>query len=314
MPERLTLSGHGVTLAADRWRPDSNDGSGSEGFGNDGSGSEGFGGEGFGTVLLLHGGGQTRHSWQHTGRRLARGGWTAITLDTRGHGESDWAPDGDYRVDALAADLRAVIGTVERPPVLVGASLGGLTSLIVAGEHPGLARGLMLVDVTPRLELDGALEITDFMRSGTEGFATLEDAAAAVHAYNPHRERPPRPEGLRKNMREISGRWYWHWDPAFLGAAQRPGWENGRGAAQEMRSWETRARAAAAAVTVPTMLVRGVQSRVVSEAGADELCELIPAARRLDVAGAGHMVAGDDNDVFSAGLLDWLERDVLLAG
>ena len=284
----LTLRGAGVTLAADRWQPDR--------------------AEPFGTVLLLHGGGQTRHSWQRTGQRLAAHGWTALALDTRGHGDSDWAADGDYQVDSLVADLRAVIATLDSPPVLVGASLGGLTSLIAEGERPGTARGLVLVDVTPTLEPEGTKEITDFMLSGTDGFATLDDAARAVHDYNPNRDRPPNPAGLRKNLREINGRWFWHWDPRFI-SREESTWSD----EAEIRDWSTRASLAASEITVPTFLVRGMQSRVVSEAGASELQRLIPAARRMDVSGTGHMVAGDDNDVFSAGLLDWLDRDIRLA-
>jgi len=186
----------------------------------------------------------------------------------------------------------------------------------------------VLVDVTPRIEPEGAAEIADFMRSGESGFASLDEVADAVVAYNPHRERPPRPEGLRKNLRKIEGRWYWHWDPRFLserhwrgndgggtggGAAGGDADASGDPDAAEMRDLTARAEAAARAVTVPTLLFRGAHSKIVSESSAGELQRLIPTAQRLDVSGAGHMVAGDDNDVFSGGLLDWLERGVLLA-
>jgi pimeloyl-ACP methyl ester carboxylesterase len=296
--QQLSLRGDGLTLAAERWEPASRR---------------------VGIALLLHGGGQTRHSWQTTCRRLAEHGWAALALDTRGHGESDWAPDADYSIDALVADLRAVLAELDEPPVLIGASMGGMTALIAQGEDPTLGRGLVLVDVTPRIELEGAAEIADFMRSGEGGFASLDEVADAVVAYNPHRERPPRPEGLRKNLRKIEGRWYWHWDPRFLSERHWRGDSAGSADggddpdAAEMRDLTARAEAAARAVTVPTLLFRGAHSKIVSESSAGELQRLIPTARRLDVSGAGHMVAGDDNDVFSGGLLDWLERGVLLA-
>ncbi|GAA2892974.1 alpha/beta fold hydrolase [Pseudonocardia halophobica] len=283
---RLTLPGEGVRLAADRWAPPLRTRRG--------------------TVLLLHGGGQTRHSWRHTGRRLAAEGWTAITFDLRGHGDSDWAPDGDYTLDAHVADLRTAVAVLDETPVLVGASLGGMTSLLALAADPTLARGLVLVDVTPTTERAGTAEITDFMRSGTAGFATLDEAAAAVAAYNPHRTRLPRPEGLKKNLRRRDGRWYWHWDPRLLDSRQtdpRTLDENAR-----------RAREAARGLAVPTLLVRGRQSRVVSTAGAQELLSLVPSARLVDVDGAGHMVAGDDNDVFGEHLLDFLDGPVRLAG
>ncbi|WP_433506324.1 alpha/beta fold hydrolase [Pseudonocardia halophobica] len=283
---RLTLPGEGVRLTADRWAPPLRTRRG--------------------TVLLLHGGGQTRHSWRHTGRRLAAQGWTAIAFDLRGHGDSDWAPDGDYTLDAHVADLRKAVTVLDEPPVLVGASLGGMTSLLALAADPAVARGLALVDVTPTTERAGTAEITDFMRSGTAGFATLDEAAAAVAAYNPHRTRPPRPEGLKKNLRRRDGRWYWHWDPRLLDARQtdpRTLDENAR-----------RAREAARGLAVPTLLVRGRQSRVVSTASAQELLSLVPSARLVDVDGAGHMVAGDDNDVFGEHLLDFLDGPVRLAG
>ncbi|GAA4711257.1 alpha/beta fold hydrolase [Pseudonocardia yuanmonensis] len=283
---RLTLPGEGVRLTADRWAPPLRTRRG--------------------TVLLLHGGGQTRHSWRHTGRRLAAQGWTAIAVDLRGHGDSDWAPDGDYTLDAHVADLRTAVTVLDEPPVLVGASLGGMTSLLALAADPTLARGLVLVDVTPTTERAGTAEITDFMRSGTSGFATLDEAAAAVAAYNPHRTRPPRPEGLKKNLRRRDGRWYWHWDPRLLDSRQTD--------PRTLDDNARRAREAARGLGVPTLLVRGRQSRVVSTAGAQELLSLVPSARLVDVDGAGHMVAGDDNDVFGEHLLDFLDGPVRLAG
>lgn len=254
-------------------------------------------GDPLGTVLLLHGGGQTRHSWRRSGVGIARHGWTAMALDMRGHGDSDWA--ADYGLDALVADLRAVTGRLGVSPVLVGASLGGRTALVAEGEHPGLARGLVLVDVTPRVERDGVEAIMGFLRSGLSGFASLDEAADAVSAFDPSRPRPRSTDGLRKNVRLRDGRWYWHWDPRFVedGTGDRPGAANPR-----------RSELAARAVTVPTMLVRGAASQVVSVEVAEELRGLIPHAEQIDVARAGHMVAGDDNDVFATGLYAFLDR------
>ena len=162
-----------------------------------------------GVVLLLHGGGQTRHSWSGTAQSIAAQGWTAVAVDARGHGDSDWASDGDYSIDALIADLAAVVSAVvpadgERP-VLVGASMGGMTSLVGQGERGDLARALVLVDIVPTAEPAGVRRIMDFMTARPEGFGSLEEVAEAVRAYNPHRSRPVRAEGLRKNVR-LGGR------------------------------------------------------------------------------------------------------------
>lgn len=243
------------------------------------------------SIILLHGGGQTRHSWDKLARRLARQGYHVISLDLRGHGDSDWAPDGDYSLDAFAADLHAVVSALPDPPVLIGASLGGLTSLLLAGENSAdLVKGLVLVDVVPRLEPEGVGRIVGFMRANINGFDSIDDVVAAVAAYLPHRPRPPSPEGLRKNLRQgEDGKLYWHWDPAFLQSDRRPDVAHDMGRLQR----------AARNVHVPTLVVRGSLSDIVSEQGASELLELMPQAQVAEVHGARHMVAGDRNDAFN---------------
>lgn len=273
----------GLRLVGDRWSPEPDE----------------VGGRG--TAILLHGGGQRRYSWRATGQRLAREGWTAIALDARGHGDSDWSPDGDYSVDALVGDLAAVVESLGEPAVLVGASMGGTTALVGQGERGDLAKALVLVDIVPKVEQAGAERITAFMAGAPGGFASLEEAADAVAAYNPHRPRPRNPDGLRRNLRQGSdGRWYWHWDPATLRAGDEPS----RAAGYQ------RARAAAARITVPTLLVRGAYSDIVSDEGVTELLELIPGSRYIKVSAAGHMVAGDDNDVFTGRLSEFLDAAV----
>jgi len=250
-----------------------------------------------GRVVLLHGGGQTRHSWGSTARSLAAAGWSSLTVDARGHGDSDRAPDGDYSIDALVCDLAGIVAGYE-PPVLVGASMGGLSSLVATGEGRIQPRALVLVDIAPRTEPAGAKRIREFMGAHADGFASLEHVADAVAAYNPRRARPASVDGLRKNVRRgADGRWYWHWDPAFLRSAERH---------PKRMVDRTRLLAAAAAVSVPTLIVRGRESDVLTREGADELLSLIRGSRLVDVAGAGHMVAGHDNDVFARSVTDFL--------
>jgi pimeloyl-ACP methyl ester carboxylesterase len=258
------------------------------------------------SVLLLHGGGQTRHSWGTTAAHLAREGWRAYAIDARGHGDSEWAPDGDYRLDAFAGDVREIARSLPQPPVLVGASLGGVSSLVAIAESEpanSIATALVLVDVAPRMERDGVNRIGDFMmRQLEDGFGSLEEVANAVAAYNPHRPRPTDLLGLRKNVRQRADvRWVWHWDPQFV---------SGRfGGPDETRTSlidPGRLEAAARAITIPTLLVRGRVSDLLSERGARELLELIPHAQLVDVAGAGHMVAGDRNDLFNDAVVSFL--------
>src|SRR6202012_2350195 len=171
------------------------------------------------TILMLHGGGQNRFSWKNTGQILADEGYHVVALDSRGHGDSDRAPGADYAIETLTADVLLILDAIGRPVVLIGASMGGLTGILVADSAgPAKVTGLVLVDVVPRYEKTGSARIRDFMLTNLHGFGSLEEAADAVSAYLPYREKPRSPEGLRKNLRLRDGRWYWHWDPAFMTA------------------------------------------------------------------------------------------------
>lgn len=283
----MRLPGDGVTLAADA-----------------------FGQAGDPPVVLLHGGGQTRHSWHGTAQALGASGWYALVVDLRGHGDSDWSLDGEYSAERFAADVRAVAASLPEPPALVGASLGGVSGLLAVGESDAtVASALVMVDVAPRIEMAGVERIRTFMRSGLHGFADLDEAADAIAAYNPHRPRPKDLTGLKKNLRQKDdGRWYWHWDPRFMAAT---GDESGLdGIPRNRYTPEDRLVAAARRVTIPSLLVRGGSSDLLSEEGARHLLSLMPHAKYVDVAGAGHMVAGDRNDRFNDAVVGFLRDDV----
>jgi pimeloyl-ACP methyl ester carboxylesterase len=262
-------------------------------------------------VLLLHGGGQTRHAWRATAEQIARAGRVAYAVDQRGHGESAWIANGAYTFLDFAADARAIAEAIARQsgtrPTVIGASLGGIAALLAAGdaERKGeapLFAALVLVDITPRVDLDGVAKVQGFMRAhAQEGFATVAEAAEVVAAYLPHRPRPRSLEGLKKNLRQSpDGRWRWHWDPKFLDGRQPVG--DGRG------TLETKLVAAASSLKIPALLVRGGASELVHEAHAQEFLDLVPHAQYVDVSGARHMVAGDRNDQFAAAILGFLDR------
>jgi pimeloyl-ACP methyl ester carboxylesterase len=252
-------------------------------------------------ILFLHGSGQTRQSWGRAVSQAVRRGYRAVALDLRGHGDSDWSPDGQYSLDRFVADIRKVIEHMGGEPILVGASLGGLIGMLIAASPPPRLRALVLVDVTPRIEQKGANEVMAFMDSAPDGFVSLEEAAAAVAAYLPHRPRPTDTSGLKRNLRLRNGRYYWHWDPAFM--------QMGRDA-QAKISFEgpNALESAARAVDIPTLLIRGGRSRIVSDAGAREFLELVPHAEFVDIAGAHHMVAGDANDAFNEAVFRFIDK------
>lgn len=272
-PRRLQFEGEdGITLVADAWgNPDHP------------------------PVILSHGGGQTRYSWGGTAQSLAREGWYAVSYDHRGHGESDWSEEGLYDVAHFALDMACLARSFKQAPVVVGASLGGLSALLGGGEiQAHLFSAIVLVDVTPRLNHEGVTKIFEFMTSHIKtGFESLDEAADAVALYT---GRPRRSDlsGLQKNLRERDGRFYWHWDPRFF---------DNRGDAQTS---VFQLEAAAAAIDVPVLLIRGRASDVVTEAEVDEFLKLIPHAEYVDVEHARHMVAGDRNDIFTHAVTGFL--------
>ncbi len=256
-------------------------------------------------VVFLHGGGQTRRSWGRAAGVVAERGWQAVTIDLRGHGESDWSNDGDYRVVSFAGDVQEVLCQLPPQPVLVGASLGGFTAMLLAGElSPGIASAVVLVDIVPDMDPSGAMRIHGFMADRvTSGFSSLDEVADMIAEYNPHRPRPTDLDGLRTNLRRRGDRWYWHWDPKFIsGTSSFP--------PTEVTDTD-RLNAAVEAILgndVPMLLVRGQVSDLVSQERADQFLSRFPKVEFVDVRGAGHMVAGDRNDIFAKAVLDFLAR------
>ncbi|HSV44193.1 MAG TPA: alpha/beta hydrolase [Ramlibacter sp.] len=267
--------GDGVRIAGDSWGP-----------------------PGGPLVLLQHGGGQTRHAWKEAGQALGAAGFHAVAFDARGHGDSDWDAQGRYGQDMMVRDLQCVVDALgRRRPMLVGASMGGGTSLVAAGEGHVNATAVVLVDVAPHIEAQGVANIQAFMNQRPEGFDSLEDVAAAIASYQPHRQRPRKLDGLAKNVRlGPDGRYHWHWDPRFLDKTR------------DLAQRTSRLEACARNLTVPALLVRGGLSDVLTEEGAQNFLALCPQAEYVVVGSAAHMVAGDRNDVFANAVVKFLKR------
>ena len=255
-------------------------------------------------VVLQHGGGQTRHAWKNVGETLGAVGYYAVAIDARGHGDSDWAPDGIYGQDIMVEDLSCVLKALgDRLPVLVGASMGGATSLVATGEGRVRAAALVLVDIAPRVEPEGVLKIQQFMDQRPEGFDSLEEVALAIAAYQPHRQPSKDLAGLAKNLRRTpAGKFRWHWDPRFMTLRR------------EMDKRLVRLEACAVALDLPTLLVRGGLSDVLSEAGAAAFLALCTQSEYVNITDAGHMVAGDRTEIFGRSVIDFLTRTVPAAG
>ena len=251
-------------------------------------------------VILLHGGGQTRHAWGDTGKKLAEAGYHSVALDLRGHGDSEWHADGDYSIRAYKDDLVSIINEIGKPARLVGASLGGMASLVLAGDeiNSDLCTALIMVDIGIYPDPVGSDRIVSFMLSGEKGFDSLENVAKSISDYLPHRKKPKDLEGLKKNLRlKSDGRYYWHWDPRFI--RRRPG-------SRDRRYFDLQLKAAEK-VTIPTLLIRGALSDVVTMEDVDYFLSMISHAKFVEIEKAAHMIAGDRNDIFAEEAIKFLK-------
>jgi pimeloyl-ACP methyl ester carboxylesterase len=255
-------------------------------------------------VILQHGGGQTRHAWKDAGEALGAAGYYAVAFDARGHGDSDWSPEGEYELDAMVEDLQCVVNALGKGrPALVGASMGGVCSLVAVGEARLDAAALILVDVAPRIEKEGVERIGAFMGQKPEGFDSLEEIADAISNYQPHRKRSKDLSGLAKNVRlAANGKYRWHWDPQI------------RARRMDIEERRKRLEECARRLTVPTLLVRGGLSDLLTEEGVRDFLRLAPHSEYVNVKDAAHMVAGDRNDVFASAVIAFLTRTVPVHG
>lgn len=252
-------------------------------------------------VLLLHGGGQTRHSWKRTGEKLAAEGWYVIATDARGHGESSWSKQLEYSFDFLADDLVAIINSLNKKPILIGASMGGISAILALHKHPDIAKALVLVDISPKMEKKGVDRIFGFMSSHPDGYASLQEVQDAIMGYLPQRKNKGNLTSLKKNLRKLpNGNWGWHWDPNMLEV-----WKN-KSTHRDPSLISGFLNEVLKNLAIPALLVRGAMSDVVSKETVSELMEIAPNLQYVDVQDAGHMVAGDSNDVFTDALKTFL--------
>jgi pimeloyl-ACP methyl ester carboxylesterase len=266
--------------------------------------ADSFGEPGRPLVLFSHGAGQTRHSWRGSAETLADKGYFAVAMDARGHSDSDWPEDGNYERSVMVEDLALVLEQLDAgPAALVGASMGGNTSLAAIGEGKVNASALVLVDIAPRIRSAGGEKVGEFMEQKPDGFDTLDQVADAIANYQPHRQRKRNLDGLAKNVRlGADGKYHWHWDPRYRKRAPMT--------RDDIRTRTRRLEDAARRLAIPTLLVRGGLSDVLDEAGAQSFLDLVPHAEYVNISDAAHMVAGDRNDAFGLSVIEFLSRAV----
>jgi pimeloyl-ACP methyl ester carboxylesterase len=244
-------------------------------------------------LLLLHGGGQTAHSWDEVAPDLARD-HHVLALDQRGHGDTDWAPAGSYAREDFVADVRAFLDDRGWPgATLVALSLGGLNAIAFAATHPERTRGLVVVDVAPTVERSG----TDAIRTqlAVFDFASFEEAVERAHAFNPRRSLENLRDRLRHALRQRpDGRWTYKFDPGMAAAGVDRDFE---------RLWDAVRR-----IRCPTLLVRGAESHVLARETAARFTRELPGSGVAEVPGAGHSVMGDNPAGFLAAVRPFLAR------
>jgi pimeloyl-ACP methyl ester carboxylesterase len=264
-------------------------------------------------LVLVHGGAQNAHTWDTVALALGR---PLLAVDLPGHGHSGWRADGAYTPMNLADDIAVVIAAhAPDASVIVGMSLGGMTSMELAIRHPGLVRSLIMVDVTPGVNAEKAKAVIDFV-DGPQSFDSFDDLLARTMQFNPTRSESSLRRGILHNAApSADGSWQWRYDRGSRARAEATAHPNaahpnaGESAPPpEVASVMSPLWDDFGAVACPLMLVRGSVSPVVDDDDEAEARRRQPGIEVHMVEGAGHSVQGDRPVELAALLADWLTR------
>ncbi len=241
-------------------------------------------------MLLLHGYAQTCHSWDFVALATCDR-FRVLSLDQRGHGDSDWAPDGDYSPDAYRTDLHAVSEALDlRDFVLMGLSMGGRNAISYAAEHSDRVRALVVVDSAPVMERAGTERMRRFVQ-GDDELDSVDDFVKRVQEYNPLRPASQIRGSIVHNLKQLpNGRWTWKYDKALRSPDRKlPGKDYADLLWKQVDSLD-----------LPTLVVRGGESDMIALKTADELHRRIRNSSLATVERAGHLVMGDNPSGFEA--------------
>jgi len=247
-------------------------------------------------LLCLHGITQTAHSWDEVATDLAAD-YRVLCFDQRGHGDSDWAPGGDYTRQTQAADLDAITDALGlRQFILAGMSMGGINSITFTARHPEKVRALIIVDVSPEIQVKGVENIRSFIQAPDE-LDTFEAFVERAHQFNPRRSLENIRSRLSHNLKQLpSGKWTWKYDKAL-----RAG-ERSFQASALQNLWDD-----VRLIRCPTLIIKGGESDILSAESATKLQAAIPGSRLAIVPGAGHSVMGDNPAAFVGAVRPFLQ-------
>ncbi len=258
-------------------------------------------GESYSTpVLMLHGFAQTCHSWDFAALSLCDR-LRIIALDQRGHGDSQWAPDGDYSPEAHQRDLHAFVQALELGDlILMGLSMGGRSSFTYAAVHPERIKALVIVDAAPLHQRSGSDAVRRFVQAGDE-LDSIDEFVGRAHRYNPNPRRTPEQikGSLLHNLMQLpNGKWTWKYDKALRAPGRRPSPDPGL----TRRLWGYMEK-----IKCPTLVIRGSESNVVSQDTAEEMCSRLSQGQLAVVEGAGHLVPGHNPSGFNRAVAQFLD-------
>jgi esterase len=250
-------------------------------------------------VMLLHGFAQTCHSWDFVALSLCDR-FRVIALDQRGHGDSDWAPDGDYSPETQQKDIAAIVEALDlRDFVLMGLSMGGRNSFTYAANHPDRIKALVIVDAGPENQAAGSNNIRNFVQHDDE-LDSIDAFVERVRKYNPRRATEQIRGSIRHNLRQLpNGRWTWKYDKAL----RSPGRRMGADPETAKRLWSY-----LESLKCPTLLVRGAASDVIAMDTAETMHRRIPNSKLATVENAGHLVMGDNPSGFQKAVMEFLGK------
>ncbi|MBI3786595.1 MAG: alpha/beta hydrolase [Deltaproteobacteria bacterium] len=247
-------------------------------------------------VLCLHGITQTAHSWDEVADDLGRD-HRVLCLDQRGHGDSDWAGDGDYTRQTQAADVAAITEALALDRfVLMGMSMGGINSITFTARHPHRVRALIIVDVSPEIQAKGVENIRHFIQQ-EDVLPTFDAFVERAHAFNPRRSLDNIRSRLQHNLKQLpDGCWTWKYDPVLRSP------NRGFQASALSNLWDD-----VKAIHCPTLIIKGGESDILSTDSARKLQAAIPGSQLVEISGAGHSVMGDNPRDFVSAARDFLE-------
>ena len=255
-----------------------------------------WGTEGQPPIIFLHGALQQSHSWDFISLPIC-GDYHTLVLDARGHGDSQWAPDGDYSLDAHQSDLDGFVEALGLEQfILVGHSMGGRNAYVYTSRHPERVKSLVIVDSGPEMRTGGESRIRQF-RELPDDLDSYQEFASRIQEYT-GRSREQVLGALKYSIREgANGKWTWKYDKLLRTPGYRPpSWD-------VEKLWEC-----VASIRCPTLIVRGSESDIFSSEVMERMLRTIPQSSAAIVPKAGHLVAGDNPVGFLSALRTFLDK------